>query len=69
MTGKIPWPEKTREMHNHHCDSTIWHELRFRDDDAIVATHAKSGTTWTQQITTRMLFGSRGEKARDGFER
>ena len=25
-------PRKTREMHNHHFDSTIWNDLQFRDD-------------------------------------
>ena len=26
------WPRKTREMHNHHFDSTIWNDFRFRLD-------------------------------------
>jgi len=52
------WPEKTREFHNHHFDSTIWNDLRFRDDDIIVATYAKSGTTWMQQIIGQLLFGA-----------
>jgi len=47
---------KTRELFNHHMDSTIWNEFRFRDDDVIVATYAKSGTTWTQQIVGQILF-------------
>ena len=52
------WPEKTREFHNHHFDSTIWNDLRFRDDDIIVSTYAKSGTTWMQQIIGQLLFGA-----------
>jgi aryl sulfotransferase len=50
-------PTKTREMHNHHFDSTIWNDLRFRDDDVVISTYAKSGTTWTQQIVAQLLFG------------
>jgi aryl sulfotransferase len=51
------WPVKTREMHSHHFDSTIWNDFRFRDDDIVVSTYAKSGTTWTQQIVSQLLFG------------
>lgn len=50
-------PVKTRELHSHHFDSTIWNDLKFRDDDIIIATYAKSGTTWMQQIIAQLLFG------------
>ncbi len=56
MTTGIPWPRKRRELHNHHFDSTIWNDLRFRDDDIVIATYAKSGTTWMQQIIAQLLF-------------
>lgn len=49
-------PQKTREMHSHHFDSTIWNELEFRDDDIVIATYAKAGTTWVQQIVAQLLF-------------
>ena len=52
----IAWPRKTRELHNHHFDSTAWNELRFRNDDIVIATYAKSGTTWLQQIISQLLF-------------
>lgn len=50
-------PRKTREMHNHHIDSTIWNDFEFRDDDIVIATYAKSGTTWLQQIVSQLIFG------------
>lgn len=53
------WPRKTRELHNHHFDSSIWNYFAFRDDDIVIATYAKSGTTWTQQIVGQLLLGPR----------
>ena len=50
---------KTRDIQNHHIDSTIWNDIRFRDDDIIIATYAKSGTTWMQQIISQLLFDAR----------
>lgn len=54
--ASIAWPKKTRDLHNHHMDSTIWDRFAFRDDDVIVATYAKSGTTWTQHIVGQLIF-------------
>ena len=55
-SDKINWPVKTHEMHNHHIDSTIWNDFAFRDDDIIIATYGKSGTTWLQQIVAQLVF-------------
>ena len=30
-------PVKTRELHSHHVDSTIWNDLNFRDVDIVIA--------------------------------
>lgn len=54
-----PWPRKTREFHNHHFDSSIWNDFAFRSDDIVIATYAKSGTTWLQQIVSQLIFHGR----------
>ncbi len=50
------WPIKERDLHNHHLDSTVWDGFPFRSDDIIIATYAKAGTTWMQQIISQLLF-------------
>jgi aryl sulfotransferase len=50
------YPKKEREFHNHHFDSTIWNDVEFRDDDIVIATYAKAGTTWLQQIIAQLIF-------------
>jgi aryl sulfotransferase len=57
MNDTLSWPKKSREMHSHHFDSTIWNDFQFRDDDIVISTYAKSGTTWMQQIVAQLLFG------------
>lgn len=57
MNVELTAPVKMREMHSHHFDSTIWNDFDFRDDDVIISTYAKSGTTWTQQIVAQLLMG------------
>ena len=56
MSLALDLPRKTREMHNHHFDSTVWNGFDFRDDDIVIATYAKSGTTWMQQIVSQLIF-------------
>ncbi len=56
MAEPVAWPCKTRELQSRVADSTIWNEFAFRDGDIIIATFAKSGTTWMQQIVGQLLF-------------
>lgn len=63
MSTPITWPIKSRELHSHHFDSTAWNDFQFRPDDIIIATYAKSGTTWTQQIVAQMMFNGDPELA------
>lgn len=49
-------PERIRIYQNHHFDSTRWDYFESRDDDIIIATSYKAGTTWTQAIVAHLLF-------------
>ncbi|KAI0145426.1 P-loop containing nucleoside triphosphate hydrolase protein [Xylariaceae sp. FL1272] len=48
-------PVKTREFQNHHMDSRVWNDFKFRPDDIIISSWPKSGTTWVQQIVSQLL--------------
>jgi aryl sulfotransferase len=41
---------------NHVLDSTRWNFVRLRDDDIIVTTSYKAGTTWMQAIVGNLIF-------------
>lgn len=58
-TENIIWPQKVRELHSNHFDSTMWNDFKFRDDDIIISTYAKSGTTWMQQIISQLIFNGK----------
>lgn len=51
-------PERTREYRNHHLDSTRWDRVVPRDDDVVITTAYKAGTTWTQRIVAALILGA-----------
>ena len=51
------FPAKTREFVNFVLDSRRWNGFQFRDDDIVISTWSKSGTTLTQQIVGQLVFG------------
>ncbi len=56
-------PQVTRTYLNHHLDSSRWENYTPRDDDIIVTTSYKSGTTFTQQILYHLLVGGATDDA------
>jgi len=66
------WPRKTRELHNHHFDSTVWNEFKFRDGDIVIGTAAPKpsstrasmaagATCWPRRIVSAMRDMARRE--------
>lgn len=51
---KLPTVEHVYQ--NYHIDSTRWEHFVPRDDDIIIATSYKAGTTWMQNIVQHMIF-------------
>ncbi|KAJ3499171.1 hypothetical protein NLG97_g534 [Lecanicillium saksenae] len=48
-------PGEIRIIQNHSQDSTRWNDFEYRDDDIIISTWGKAGTTWMQQIVGQLL--------------
>jgi aryl sulfotransferase len=55
-TDTVAWPVKTAEVRSAMFDSTRWDAFDFRDDDIVIATYSKSGTTLTQQMVGQLVF-------------
>lgn len=49
-------PQLVHTYQNHTLDSTRWERFIPRDDDIIISTPYKSGTTWMQEIVLHLVF-------------
>lgn len=47
--------QKNKFQHNI-LDQSIWDDFEFRDDDIIINSYQKSGTTWVQQIIAQLIW-------------
>jgi aryl sulfotransferase len=54
-----PLPVKTREIQHFVLDSTKWNNFDFRDDDIVISTAYKSGTTWVQNMVVQLCYQGR----------
>lgn len=61
---EIAWPRKQHELTMFVLDSRPWNNFAMRDDDIVIATWAKAGTTWMQQIVCQLIFN--GDPTRYG---
>ncbi|MEM7537101.1 MAG: sulfotransferase domain-containing protein [Chloroflexota bacterium] len=48
-------PQVTHVYRNHHMDSTRWDGYAPREDDIVISTSIKSGTTWVQTIVRELI--------------
>lgn len=60
-------PSRRRVYLNHHLDSTRWDHYKPRDNDIIISTSYKSGTTWAQHILFELIHSSSKEEVSFGL--
>jgi aryl sulfotransferase len=58
MTEIAETPAGRHNVQTRMFDAARWDHVRLRDDDIIVATWAKSGTTLTQQMVAQLVLGA-----------
>jgi aryl sulfotransferase len=56
VSDQYQTPEIKHLYQNYLSDSLRWNFFTFRDDDIVIATSGKTGTTWTQWIVANLIF-------------
>jgi aryl sulfotransferase len=52
--------KKQKKMFQHNLiDQSIWDDFKFHDNDIIIDSYQKSGTTWVQQITAQLIWNGK----------
>ncbi|MEM7111914.1 MAG: sulfotransferase domain-containing protein [Chloroflexota bacterium] len=62
-------PQATRVYKNHQIDSTRWDGYSPREDDIIISTSIKSGTTWVQAIVRELIVHGLGDHDAGNLEK
>ena len=64
------WPQKTRELHNHHFDSTVWNDFAFRQGDIVIELDGKTfiDTRFHKQVSSFLSMWARNIKAQGWAE-
>lgn len=55
MNNLIDLPKKSKIYKNESLDSNRWQGIEFRNDDIIIATSMKTGTTWMERILSLLI--------------
>ena len=53
-----PFPERTSSYLGPLTDTSRWDSFKHRDEDALICTPPKCGTTWTQAICANLILGT-----------
>ncbi|KAB7772523.1 sulfotransferase domain-containing protein [Xanthomonas maliensis] len=54
-------PAPARPYSNRFFDPSVWDGIDARSDDIVIASYAKAGTTWLQQLVVQLIFGGRAD--------